>query len=291
MRTIFLHAAALCILQIFAVIFLTGTGVAFQNPFLHRGAKGNEHYEEGEYENALKIFRDLQIDSPESPEIHYNLGNSFYQLQQYEEARNEFERVLASDNRDLHAETYYNIGNCQYRMGKLEEALESYKKALEIHPEDEDAKYNIEFIQKKIKEMMDSASQRLQNQEQQEDGSSQDRKEAPSEGEHMEEQKGEQREERSSRTQSQENTAQEEDKRDASAPQEESMERENDEIQQQAAAAAADSADASDTETGEPSEGMTEEDAERLLNAIAEQEKKVKRQYPVKGNMHAEKDW
>ena len=48
----------------------------------------------------------------------------------------------------------YNQACILYREGKLEESLEAFKKLLDEYPDDEDIKYNVEFIEQKMKEML-----------------------------------------------------------------------------------------------------------------------------------------
>ena len=70
----------------------------------------------------------------------------------------------------LEAQALYNLGNAMYRQGKLEEAVEYYKKTLELDPEDEDARKNLEFVREEIKRRMNEAkdTQKRQQEGQQE---------------------------------------------------------------------------------------------------------------------------
>jgi tetratricopeptide (TPR) repeat protein len=64
------------------------------------------------------------------------------------------------------AKGYYNSGNVLYREGKWEEAIGAYKKALELNPNDEDAKYNLEFVRQKIKENLKPQKPEVQKKDQ-----------------------------------------------------------------------------------------------------------------------------
>ena len=113
---------------------------------------GNKLFKEGKVDEALSKWRDAQIESPDRKELHYNIGNGLHEQKKYEDALNEYEKALDTKDTALQAKAYYNIGNNYYRMGKLVEAIDAYKKCLDIIPDDEDAKYNIEFVRRKIKE-------------------------------------------------------------------------------------------------------------------------------------------
>ncbi len=131
--------------------------------------QGNNLYQHKQFDQALKSFVDAQIESPEDPRLKYNVANTHYQMRNYEEAIKNYQDVAATAQ-DIHLEeqSLYNIGNCMYRQGKLEEAMEYYKKALELDPNDQDAKYNLEFVREEIKKRLNQAKQREQEQQKQE---------------------------------------------------------------------------------------------------------------------------
>lgn len=112
--------------------------------------RGEAAYKKGEFRTALKEFQDAQVDAPQRSDRSYNTANGYYKIKQYEEANQLFSSVSKSDNRALKENGFYNGGNTAYRQGKLDNAVDAYKKALEIDPKDEDAKYNLNFVQQEI---------------------------------------------------------------------------------------------------------------------------------------------
>ena len=111
-----------------------------------------DHYQQEEYDQAAKKFLSAELDKPNSPAISYNLANSNYMGEKYEDALEAYTRAEASaTNPTLKQKALYNIGNSLYRMGKAKEAAEAYKKALEFDPSDMDAKYNLEFVRQELK--------------------------------------------------------------------------------------------------------------------------------------------
>jgi len=122
--------------------------------------EGNRLFEKKEYGEALARYRDAQGSRPNAPEIPFNMGDSFYRQKEYKEAIASHERAIALASGALSAKTHYNIGNSLYREGDLEKALESYKKAIDMDPDDLDTKYNIELIQRQMKEQESKSEQK-----------------------------------------------------------------------------------------------------------------------------------
>jgi len=115
--------------------------------------KANELFSEGKFDEAEQKYADAQVDAPDNHELHYNMGNVLYRKGQSDKAITEFEKALSTPYPMLEAKSHYNIGNCLVQQGKLKEALDAYKKAIKLNRDDEDTKYNIEYVQRKIKEL------------------------------------------------------------------------------------------------------------------------------------------
>lgn len=113
--------------------------------------KGNEAFRNKRYQTALDQYQKAQVKSPDSSQIRYNVGNASYELSHYRDAEQAYESVLRKVGKDevLLARSMYNYGNVQYRLGQFDKAIGAYKKVLDIDPQDADAKYNLEFLEKK----------------------------------------------------------------------------------------------------------------------------------------------
>jgi len=159
--------------------------------FLEKGAakkvkEGNEYFLQENYQEALLRYNDAQLDDPVSPEIVFNMGDVFYRQRKYKEAVEAFAKSMERGDRALEAKAFYNVGNSLFQQGRLREALEAYKQAIERDPDDEDAKYNLEYTERKMKEMLSQApktkqqalqDQREQKEQQQSFDSAQDKEE------------------------------------------------------------------------------------------------------------------
>jgi len=121
--------------------------------FAEKVEKANELFLEGQFDAAGQQYTEAQVDAPDNHELHFNLGDVLYRKGQFEKAIPEFEKALSTPYPMLEAKSHYNIGNCLVQQGKLKEALDAYKRAIKLDRDDEDTKYNIEYVQRKIKEL------------------------------------------------------------------------------------------------------------------------------------------
>ena len=227
--------------------------------------KGSSLYNEERYDEAMQSFVDAQIESPEEPKLKYNLANTHYKMNNYEEAVKNYQDVAATaQDIQLEEKSLYNIGNALYRQGKLEEAIEYYKKALELDPNDQDAKYNLEFVREEIKRRLNEAKEReKQQQEEQQSCEQEGEQEQQAEGNQEQEQE---QEEQQKEQQNQQQTEQRE------------MNREEQE---------------SGGEKPAQAKPMTPEEAERWLQSLKEGKKKHPQQEKRSGarSFKPAKDW
>ncbi len=145
-----------------------------------KNAKGNHLYKQGKYDEAAKQYLDAQLESPKSEGLSYNLGDANYKLKKYEKAVENYRKAAESKDPKLEQKARYNLGNALYKMGefeigqgkqdgiaKFEQSIDSYKRALDLDPNDKNAKYNLEFVRRKLKEMSKREPQQNQQQQQQ----------------------------------------------------------------------------------------------------------------------------
>ena len=76
----------------------------------------------------------------------FELGNKYYEKENYEAAIASFESILASGKQS--AELYFNLANCYYKLHKVAPSIYNYEKALLLSPNDSEIKTNLEFARK-----------------------------------------------------------------------------------------------------------------------------------------------
>ncbi len=148
--------------------FFSTIGWIWQSPAVKKSKEAVKLYNKGKLDEALSKWRDAQIENPDKKELHYNIGGALHEQKRYDDSFKEYEKAINTKDDELKSKTYYNIGNTLYRMGELPEAIEGYEKCLQITPDDEDAKYNIEFIKKKMEEQKQEQETRDKGQEEEE---------------------------------------------------------------------------------------------------------------------------
>ena len=139
-------------------------GFTFLDPVAKKNQEGNELFQQGEYDEALKRYREAQVEAQNRPELHFNTGTTLYKKEDYQNALQEYGRLLEAESPELAAQTFYNLGNAYYRQQQFAEAVGAYKKSLELNSDDLDSKINLELALEKLKEQQDQ-----QNQEDQQD--------------------------------------------------------------------------------------------------------------------------
>ena len=104
------------------------------------------NYQNQNYEAAEKYYNSILSTDSDNPEAHFGKGSSLFMQDDLKNAEIKFNESLASSETLLKSKAFYNLGNISYKNKKLNDALQFYKKALELNPNDDEARYNYEFI-------------------------------------------------------------------------------------------------------------------------------------------------
>ena len=140
-----------------------------------RFSSGYEAYQAGDWEEALRRFSDLELRRPDDYEVKLNLGSALYRSQSYQEAVRRYNEAATSGDQELRAEALYNLGNVAYRQQDLPQAEQFYKSALELKSDDQDAKFNLEYVRREMEQQNEQQPKQDPEQdpqsEQQEDAS------------------------------------------------------------------------------------------------------------------------
>ncbi len=145
-------------------------------------AEGNALYAKGKHEAALQKYTRAQALLPNSPLLAYNMGNVYFRQKDYDKAVEAYGKAAQAPDKALAEAAFYNAGNAQFAKEDYLQAIEMYKQALQLDPEDRDAKANLELARRKLKERskpqpQDQQQQQNQPQDQQQQQPGQDDKE------------------------------------------------------------------------------------------------------------------
>lgn len=126
--------------------------------------EGVDLYNQKKYSDAEINFRKAIEKNPESIPSKFNLGNSYYKQEKFDESLKGYQELLQkTEDKELKSKIYHNIGNSLLKSNKIEQSVEAYKNALKLNPKDLDTKYNLSYALSLLK----NNQQQNQNQQNQ----------------------------------------------------------------------------------------------------------------------------
>ena len=141
---------------------------------------GNKLFAAGDYAGALEKYMKAREAEPANPLLFYNIGTCQYKLGNFEEAKKELESAVRMPDKNMAAKAAYNLANTHFRVGEKaqepsariaawRESVAYLKKAIDLDNDFENAKKNVEIVQRKLKEELDKQKENKdQNQDQNE---------------------------------------------------------------------------------------------------------------------------
>ena len=191
-------------------------------------------YKAGKYDQALKEYQQLLQRRGEDPRLHFNAGAAAYREEQFEEAAKQFDQAMTAADLKLQELAYYNQGNALYHLGERnpdphkkteawQKSLQDYESSLKLNPTDADAKFNHEYVKKKLEELKQQQQQKQQNK--------------PDQQQNQDQQQPDQQSQQSKKDQEQNSQAQQnksEQKQDSSQPNPQTQQKPEQQEQQQA---------------------------------------------------------
>ena len=291
-----------------AVLLLAFCGASWIDP--HATAREAARlYADGNFNGASSKYNEALVEDPDSTLLHYNLGASVYREGKYEEAITAYGQTPTADV----GEVAYNVGNASYRLGVETEAsdpqkaltlyaqaLAAYRRAMGADPNDADAKFNHEFVTRKMAELqkkLDEEKKKQQEQQQQQDQQQQEQQQQPNDQQQADQSQQDQQEQQDQQqpqpddqqqdTEQQQQESQDQPQADAQQQQQQGdtqsgAEQQNAAEQQQGDAGSGEAQPQTgepgaeqpggEAVTGEPGGQMTEREAQALLDAARDQE-------------------
>ena len=135
--------------------------------------KGDKAYEDKNFSEAEVNYR-RALEKDNSAQGAYNLGNSTYRQERYDEAVRHYESVTESARDNVtRARAFHNLGNAHFQNQKYKESIDAYKNALRLNPDDMDTRRNLVNALRRLppppppqSQQGDSQQQKDQNQQQ-----------------------------------------------------------------------------------------------------------------------------
>jgi len=118
----------------------------WQDLWLNKNQQAQEAYKNNQFEQAAEKF--------ESPDWK---AAAQYKAGQYQQAADTLSNSKTAD-------AAYNQGNALAQQGQLEEAIKAYEKALQLDPNNSDAKYNKELVEKELEKQKQQQQQENKDQ-------------------------------------------------------------------------------------------------------------------------------
>ena len=160
-----------------------------ENLWLNPDQKAMKAFNAGNAEQAADLFKDNDWKAA----AHYRAGN-------YEKSN----ELLASPESST---GYYNKGNALAKLGSYEEAIKAYDEALNMNPDNEDARFNRELVAKALEQQQE---QQQQNSQQQDSSQDQQQQQDSQQQQQPQDQSQQQQDEQSSDQQQQDDQSAEE---------------------------------------------------------------------------------
>lgn len=144
---------------------------------------GNSHFADSAYLESEIEYRKAIDKAGDSFEAQFNLGDALYKQEKFNDALDQFQILAGTEtNPERLAKVYHNIGNSYFAMQKLPESLEAYKNALRNNPNDHESRYNLIAVQKLLEQQQNQQNQQNQDQQNQDQQQNQDNKPQDSDG-------------------------------------------------------------------------------------------------------------
>ena len=144
------------------------TGFVLAQPAQKLVRSGNNFYKNGHFKDAEIDYRKALVKAPTSQKATFNLGNSLYKQQNFDEAAAQYLKLAQNENKEASkSDVYFNLGNSLLENKKYKESIDAYKIALRQNPKDEDTRYNLSYAMSKLLQQKKQEQNKKQQQQQQ----------------------------------------------------------------------------------------------------------------------------
>lgn len=238
---------------------------AFAQPDRKYVRKGNNDYKDGNYQQAEVEYRKALEGNPASYKADFNLGNALYKQKQYDAAAAKYAGLAEKESdRQKLGRYYYNLGNALFEKKSYQESIEAYKNALRNMPGDLDAKHNLQLALRMLNEQQQQQQQQQQNKNNQQQNQDQQQEQEGGENQKNQDQQNQKQQDKNQQDKNQQQEQKGQESQDGNQPQQ---------VKGQ----------------------ISPEDAERILQALENEEKDVMKRVQEKKEraqkVQSDKNW
>jgi protein O-GlcNAc transferase len=116
--------------------------------YFHRSKLAEVYQEKGDHFEAIQTYFQCLAVNPNDFDVHFRIASSFYTLEEWDEAAKYWQ--IASEIQPKSSASFYNLGLVYKHRRLCKEAVYYFQKALDINPDDSDARLQIELCQKQV---------------------------------------------------------------------------------------------------------------------------------------------
>jgi Ca-activated chloride channel homolog len=285
-----------------AIVLSAWCAAAWADAFNDEVRRGNALLRIGDPGAASAVYRDLQIEEPESDLLYYGMACADYEtamtkfaeqandeaVEALNRAKDGFERASISTDGEIRTGARYNLANClaqeakqlagagdhQATVDAFKASVDAYEQFLESHPDHEGARQNLEHMRYLLKKMLQNPPQ---EQEQDQQGENEDQSEDQQDGEDQQNQEGPQDEQKE---QPQEQSEQEQ------------QDQGEDEQQQQPESSAQDQAEQNEQpEDQQSQEPQDRQSVEAILQSLEDMDKREQKDTRRPQSVEVGREW
>ena len=161
-----------------ALTLLLGATACFAQGERKSVRHGNRDFRKERWQQAEINYKKALVADSTSLAGAYNLGNTYYRMENYQEADRYYKSGIDSLAKGPHAaDAFHNMGNSAARQRSWQAAVDAYKDALRRNPGDMETKANLAYAQKMLENEQKNGGggNNDQNQDQNQDDQNQDK--------------------------------------------------------------------------------------------------------------------
>jgi len=114
---------------------------------------GNKLYRQKQFDLSEQQYKKAIEKAPDNPAANYNLGNSEFRKNNFDNATKSFQSTIdhADNDNTIRESGLYNQGVSLIKQQKLAESIRSWENALKLDPYDQDARENLQKALEELK--------------------------------------------------------------------------------------------------------------------------------------------